>query len=360
VDFEHTELCADCNPVSCAVNGERIYAGTWRDLLILLVEKFIVTRPDYVKDLSFRSLRRDGSRNFLLTEKPKYAARQISTGHWVYLNLSIPGIVDLIGRICQYCGLNFNDIEITYTPKSNGRNNDNNIERECNSGSSVYAQMNIRTAFREWLTEQHRDWSPNTVAVYCSDAYYLYNNDRGITLAEALNADDGEQRAFAAIERYFTDNPAMINNPFGSASGYLHSLQMLKMFLTKYYPELLKGGVVSSDGNVPESVINVLAENYANGFRFDATTVRLLSDKASVGVDMKLQSTLKHIMFRRNDDVYFLPDTVADAETRKEIADFANNWLDDYGCFEISELYRLFAESLNRRCIDNPDNFEAF
>lgn len=73
VDFEHTELCTECNPLTCMVNNEKIPVGrTWRDLLILLVEKFIVGYADRIAELSSRSLNRGGGRPFLLgrSEEP--------------------------------------------------------------------------------------------------------------------------------------------------------------------------------------------------------------------------------------------------------------------------------------------------
>ena len=111
---------------------------------------------------------------------------------------------------------------------------------------------------------------------------------------------------------------------------------------------------------VPNSVIKALALDYPNGFTFDTTTVRLLTDKAGVSIDENIQSILKQTMFRRNDNLYFLVDTVADLETREKIVDTADNLLANYGCFEISELYSLFADNLNNRCIDGLDNFVMF
>jgi hypothetical protein len=111
---------------------------------------------------------------------------------------------------------------------------------------------------------------------------------------------------------------------------------------------------------VPDSIIAVLAADYPNGFTFDTTAVRLLSEKSCVEVDMGIQTALKRLMFRRNDNIYFLLDVVADAKTRKDIIDFADMLLDDHVCFEVSELYALFINSLNKKCVDSLENFEAF
>lgn len=111
---------------------------------------------------------------------------------------------------------------------------------------------------------------------------------------------------------------------------------------------------------VPNSIIQVMTEDYPSGFRFSGTAVRLLSDKAGVEIDSGMQTTLKQVMFRRSDDLYFLTEVVADVETQEEITGFANRLLDEYGCFEVSELYALFIDNLNEKCVDDLENFEAF
>lgn len=111
---------------------------------------------------------------------------------------------------------------------------------------------------------------------------------------------------------------------------------------------------------VLNSVMNALASEYPNGFRFDTTTIRLLTDQTGVNIDENIQTILKQTMFRRSDNLYFIIDTVADLETRRKIVDTADNLLTNYGCFEISELYSLFADNLNNRCIDGLDDFVMF
>jgi len=108
------------------------------------------------------------------------------------------------------------------------------------------------------------------------------------------------------------------------------------------------------------SVLNALTEIYSNGFRFDVTSVRLLSESIGYEVDDELKRELKRIMFRRTDDVYFLLDCIVNEETRNEIISLSNKWLDDYGCFDVSELYALFKEKFGNGCIDCLKDFEAF
>jgi hypothetical protein len=103
-----------------------------------------------------------------------------------------------------------------------------------------------------------------------------------------------------------------------------------------------------------------LSEDNAGGFRFDTTALRLLSNKAGIEIDDNMRFALKQQMYHRNDDVYFLLDVVADTETREEIVVFADALLNEYGCFEIAELYAMYTDKLNPKCIDDADDFERF
>jgi hypothetical protein len=228
--------------------------------------------------------------------------------------------------------------------------------------STRFAQQNVRDAFRTWLTEHNPEWSNGTVAMHYSDAYYLYNNIRGITLEEALTADNGLQKAHDAIEQFYTSNPTQTNNPSGSARGYVRSLRMLKKFLEENRFALLtqnENNAITATA-IPNELIEVLNRNYSTGFRFETTYINLLSNVSGVDIDEKIKSALKYLMFKRDDEVYFLLDTVADTATRKDIIGFADSYLEKFDCFEIPELYKLYVDKVNSVCIRNADDFESF
>jgi hypothetical protein len=228
--------------------------------------------------------------------------------------------------------------------------------------SERFAQQHVREAFRAWLIERHPEWSVGTVTMHYSDAYYLYNNKRGITLEEALTADDGLQKAYDAIEQFYTNNPTRTNNPSGLARGYLRSLRMLKEFIEESRRELLNKNETAAQYaiTVPASLVDALNKNYTAGFRFETTYINLLSNASGVEVDEHMQSALKRIMFRRDDGVYFLLDVAADAAMRKNIVEFADDYLQEFGCFEISEFYKLYENKVNPNCIRNAGDFESF
>lgn len=363
VNFDYPELCVGCDPMTCVVESRSYEGKNWRDLLVALTEHFLVSKPQ-AQELYSRSVYPNGKRQFLLKDKSLVAdgqaVRQISNGYWIYMNLSIKDLVFTIGRLCEFCDVDLKDVDITYVPKQSTGGLKPVIKIE--DKSAQFVQQTVRDTFRAWLIEHNPEWSNGTVTMHYSDAYYLYNNERGITLEEALTADDGLQRAYDAIEQFYTNNPTQTNNPSGSARGYLRSLRMLKEFLEEKHPELLSKNGNTSDSvtTIPDSLINALNKNYATGFRFETTYINLLSNASGVELDERMQSALKHVMFRRDDGIYFLLDRVADAAMRKNIVEFADGYLQEFGCFEIPEFYKLYEDKVNPNCIRNADDFESF
>ena len=358
VDFEHPEFCSGCDPVTCIVEGNDFSGGNWRDVLVALTEAFLLSKPK-ATDLYHTSLFSNSERVFLMKDKPKLSARQLSNGYWINVNLSIKDLVFTIGKLCVFCGIDLNDVSITYLPKQGEARI--RTTASPNDNSARFAKQTVRDAFRTWLIKRNPDWSNATILMHYSAAYYLHSHLCGITLDEALTAEDGLQRAYDAIERFYADNPTHSNSPSGSARGYLRSLRMLKEFLCENYPELLgTNSAVVSEPGVPDTVVEALNKNYASGFRFDTTYINLLSNASGVDIDVHMQSELKRMMFRRDDGIYFLLDIVADAATRKDIIDFADSYLEEYGCFEIPTFYKLYEDKVNPNCIRNADDFESF
>ena len=107
-------------------------------------------------------------------------------------------------------------------------------------------------------------------------------------------------------------------------------------------------------------LFDVLLSDYADGFRFEPTSLRLLMAKSGIELGEEGQVLLKQMMFGRDDGVFFLLDVVADEASRNNMVEFGNAFLDEYGCFETSELYALYADNLNSRCIRNVYDFEKF
>lgn len=246
VDFRHPEFCTGCDPIACFVEGNDFSGGNWRDILVSLTEAFLQNKPK-AAGLYHASLQSNSEHVFLMKDKPKSSARQLSNGYWINVNLSIKDLVGTIGKLCKFCDVDWNNVSITYLPKQK----------------------------------------------------------------------DGKIRPMTKSED-------------------------------------------KSAPHISNVVLDVLKKNYASGFRFDTTYINLLSNASGVDVDRQMQLALKQMMFQRNDDVFFLLETVTDAETRQAILDFSDRWLEEYGCFEISALYKLYENKVNPNCIRNADDFESF
>ncbi len=119
VDFSQPDACSGCDPVSCVVEGNTFFVRNWRDILTELTEYCLETKPK-AQELFPCSLYSRGNRPFLLEDRPNIGqdARQISTGHWIYLNLSIRNLVSTIGQLCEFCDVSFDDVDIWYAPKA--------------------------------------------------------------------------------------------------------------------------------------------------------------------------------------------------------------------------------------------------
>jgi hypothetical protein len=190
----------------------------------------------------------------------------------------------------------------------------------------------------------------------------LTAEDRNVFTCLTINEFDRLYDIFRNAPNYHEINYQADHGAFSAGLGaYRRYLESLAGQDDNYKPSANDSSyALIANTVVPDTVITILTSDYPNGFVFDATAIRLLSDKSGVDVNDIVISALKRAMFRRSDDVYFLLDTVANIETRREITDLANVLLDDYECFEISKLYGFFIDRFNKKCIDCLESFEAF
>jgi len=107
-----------------------------------------------------------------------------------------------------------------------------------------------------------------------------------------------------------------------------------------------------------QPILDILRLDYVEGFRFDYSYVHALSSKVDISLDDKHTTLLKKQLYQRSDNFYFILDNVADADTRKQIAEYSEELLKKYGYFELSVLYSKFASSLNLKCIRNIEDFQ--
>ena len=244
LDFAHPERYMGCDPVQCVVEGEIIEGRTWRDILIALLEKFLTEERGAVRELYRNNLLIGSKRPMLLKEKPEGSCRQLSNGYWVYMNFNIPVLVELIGRLCEKCGVAISDVHITYQNKAG-----------------------------------------------------------------------------------------------------------------KGAPMITK---TSDNSQTYKKIVETIRNDYTNGFVFSSTSLRLLSDKIECECTEKMQEQLKQLLFKRNDEVYFIIDVIASKDIRDAILSQAKYALDKIGYLEINALYEKNKNNLHTGIIRGLADFEDF
>ena len=121
VDFGRPDLCAFTNPLECIINGYAIRGvnWNWRDLLQAVSDHFIKIEPYKASSFVFRN-----DRPFMTERKPANAGcRQLSNKMFIVVSYDIPTLVRMIGKLCEYCGVTLDKVEITYIAKPDAPQN---------------------------------------------------------------------------------------------------------------------------------------------------------------------------------------------------------------------------------------------
>lgn len=114
------------------------------------------------------------------------------------------------------------------------------------------------------------------------------------------------------------------------------------------------------DVTIPDVILDVLRSTYSGGFRFEATSISLLAGISGIQIDTKIKENLENSMFGRRDGIFFLPDQIADEDSQTDLLVTTDAYLQNYGCFEVSEVYKEFEKRLNPACIKTVEDFEDY
>ena len=98
----------------------------------------------------------------------------------------------------------------------------------------------------------------------------------------------------------------------------------------------------------------MLSQAFSTGFNFNATTIKLLENKLGRKCSEEEIKTLKKEMFKRYDNVYLLPEMVADDKTVADMTARIKEYFAEYGCFSLSVLFEEFGYALKN--LTNPDS----
>lgn len=324
-------------------------------MLVAIAEKFLVEQNGKMALLCKKPLSNYSSRAFLLEQRVQGRnCAQLSNGYWINVSYGIPVLIRIIRSLCTYCDIETDDIDIRYLAKSEAG------EQEASNRIDLVS-FTIKEAVTKVLSDTMR---PMTI-----DEIYNKIIEQNLYTFKAQNPVNVVRTTIESA----CDNSCCENKDFvpcfhfekndGGKRIYslLEAAQTADTRTQEQDAELLDvNSVGESAPSVPDALLAALNRNYASGFRFDTTYINLLSNASGVVVDERVQSALKQIMFHRDDDIFFLLDTVADAAMRKNIVDFADAYLQEFGCFEIPEFYRLYEDKVNPNCVRNADDFESF
>lgn len=128
----------------------------------------------------------------------------------------------------------------------------------------------LRDEFRNYIHQQHPEWAESTVEMHKSDAYFLKNNDVGISLTEAFANEKALLVARDKIRDYLRDMNR-VGNPESGANGYLRTLRMFKEFLSIRPTPVTTLPKDDFDLAVIEKVTEVISTCFANGFRLNSS-----------------------------------------------------------------------------------------
>lgn len=94
----------------------------------------------------------------------------------------------------------------------------------------------VRKEYKEYLRDNHPDWSDSTLRTHVSDAFYLYQNTIALSFWKCF-ADDASMAAAKKDIRNFLVQEVMSDRAEARTKDYYHDLTMLKQFIDS------KGGV---------------------------------------------------------------------------------------------------------------------
>lgn len=87
-------------------------------------------------------------------------------------------------------------------------------------------------------------------------------------------------------------------------------------------------------------LITALERECQNGVSFDPMAVRLLRQKVPFE-DWQIED-LKAAMFQLESGLWFSGEMISDYETQLKFEEQATEWLNDYGCFSVERLFKVF------------------
>lgn len=201
----------------------------------------------------------------------------------------------------------------------------------------------------------------------------LLTEERDIYRCRTLQDFDRLNQIFCTAPNFQEVDRGSGHGTFSAGmSAYRRYVRCLESGIEGAFPNAMAGPADSASGEnrdespmrpdktIPVEILDVLRSTYSGGFRFEATAITLLSGTSGIEIDEELKAKLESSMFGRKDGVFFLPDQIADEEAQTDLLAATDAYLQDYGCFETSEVYQQFKKRLNSICIKTAEDFEGY
>ncbi|KUK52388.1 MAG: Uncharacterized protein XD78_2004 [Desulfotomaculum sp. 46_296] len=211
----------------------------------------------------------------------------------------------------------------------------------------------IERNFQIWM--KSKNYASSTARGYCSAINQIVQNFKSlmdVAVSESPTTPEAVDKFVSLLHQNtrFITAYSTAKNQYNSAVSALY----------RFFEAGLYSVTSTHETKVDNTVLMIIEADYKNGFMFNSTSLRLLSEKANLVINVELQNSLKRTMFHRNDNVYFLPITIAGSEVLHSLIKTAEKYIDLYECFECTELYNQFGTWLNENCIRDILDFEDF
>ena len=415
VDFTQPEKCAGCDPVECYFRGEPLpFQSNWRDIIVALLERLIDEQNPGIE--RFRTIGLTGLAGrvpfFKSSQEECYGhgPRQLSNGYWIITDYSISYLVTMIERICNICNIPLSDIKITYRPKSDAKpENDRATQIVDLAQPEKYADSRpVECYFRGEALAFGKSWADVLEAVVerliaadvpqVAELYHSSLNERshglpffhqtkpcstltsrrlsnGVWIITGVYAPSTLKTLREVLEfcqipisdlkityrpksnTSLTPSPVVEKR---NATAPITSVVEKRQEILPSTPAVKVAAPARTENAAFPSVARqTLQTDYANGFRFNESTLRLFADKIGFALDSATVARMKKEMFCR-DDLYFLPETVADVKTTSEMIATVGDWLRRFEMFDLGRLYERFESRLNAAAIRNLEDFEGY
>lgn len=112
--------------------------------------------------------------------------------------------------------------------------------------------------------------------------------------------------------------------------------------------------------DVRSALRTAIIENYHVGLRFDDTVLRLLSEETGIQISNTVVESLRNEMFKRTDELFFLPEMIAPKSVIADIKSTLLEKLHRYALCEVAVLYETFQLEAGTVCLRNVEDYADF